>query len=62
MRGSIFGLLLFLIYIYNIINSSNVLVLLADDTTVYVKNNSIDREIEILNTEFAKVALWFDSK
>ena len=43
-------------------NSSNVLsfVLFADDTTVYVQNNSIDSAIEILNRELAKVALWFD--
>ena len=45
------------------LNSSDVLsvVLFADDTAVYVLNDSIDREIEILNTELAKVALWFDS-
>ena len=30
-------------------------------TTVYVQNDSIDSAIEILNTELAKVALWFDS-
>ena len=44
-------------------NSSNVLyfVLFADDTTVYVQNDSIDSAIEILNAELAKVALWFDS-
>ena len=44
-------------------NSSNVLsfVLFADDATVYVQNDSIDSAIEILNTELAKVALWFDS-
>ena len=29
--------------------------------TVYVQNDSIDSAIEILNTELAKVALWFDS-
>ena len=42
--------------------SSNVLffVLFADDTTVYV-HCTIDSAIEILNTELAKVALWFDS-
>ena len=33
----------------------------ADDTTVYVQNDSIDNAIEILNAELAKVALWFDS-
>ena len=44
-------------------NSSNVLsfVLFSDNTTVYVQNDSIDSAIEIFNTEFAKVALWFDS-
>ena len=44
-------------------NSSNVLsfVLFPDDTTVYVQNDSIDSAIEILNTELAEVALWFDS-
>ena len=44
-------------------NSSNVLsfVLFADDTTVYIQNDSIDSAIEILNIELAKVALWFDS-
>ena len=44
-------------------NSSNVLsfVLFADERTVYVQNDSIDSAIEILNTELAKVTLWFDS-
>ena len=36
-------------------------VLFADDKTVYAQNDSIDSAIEILNTEFAKVAVWFDS-
>ena len=28
---------------------------------IYVQNDSIDGTIEILNTELAKVTLWFDS-
>ena len=44
-------------------NSSNVLsfVIFADDTTVYVQNDSIESAIEILNRELAKVALLFES-
>ena len=44
-------------------NSSNVLsfLLFADDTIVYIQNDSIDSAIEILNAELAKVALRFDS-
>ena len=36
-------------------------VLLAYDTTVYVRHYSIDGAIQILNSELAKVAKWFDS-
>ena len=62
-QKSILSPLLFLIHINDIVNSSNVLsfVHFADDTTVYVRNDSIDSEIEILNTELAKIALWLDS-
>ena len=56
---------LFLIYINDIVISSNILsfILFADDTTVYtyVQHDSIDGAIEILNSELAKVAEWFDS-
>ena len=60
-QGSILGPLLFLTYI--IVNSSNILsfVLFAEDTTVYIQHDSIDGAIQILNSEFDKVAEWFDS-
>ena len=54
---------MFLIYINDIINSSNIFsfVLFTDDTTVYVQHDLIDGAIQILNSELAKVAEWFDS-
>ena len=62
-QDSIVGSLLFLIYINDIINSINILsfVLFADDTTVDVQRDSIDGAIQILNSELAKLAEWFDS-
>ena len=35
--------------------------LFADDTRVHVQNDSFDGPLEIVNTELAKVAFWFDS-
>ena len=63
-QGSILGpLYCFRFYINEFVNSSNILsfVFFADDTTVYVQHDSNDGAIQILNSELAKVAKWFDS-
>ena len=51
-QGSILRPLLFLIYINDILNSSNILsfILFAEDNTVYVQHDSIDGAIQILNS------------
>ena len=36
-------------------------VLFADDTSLYVQHDSIDGSIQILKSELAKVAEWYDS-
>ena len=36
-------------------------ILFADDTAVYVQHDSIEGAMQILNSELAKVAAWFDS-
>ena len=55
-KGSILEPLLFLIYINDIVNSSNILsfILFADDTTVNVQHDSIDGAIQILNSDQLK--------
>ena len=57
-QGLIFRHLFFMIYINDIINSSNILsfVLFTDDTAVCVQHDSIDGEIQILYSELAEVA------
>ena len=60
-QGSILGPLLFLLYINDISNSSNLLkfFLFADDTTVYYSADPSKKDTEkILNTELEKVSCW----
>ena len=59
-HGSVLGPLLFLIYIKDIVKSSNVLkfYLFADDTTVFYSSKMNSDTERLLNSELAKVSDW----
>ena len=59
-RGSVLGLLLFIIYINDIVNISSVSnsVLLADDTNLFVSHGNLNTLINILNNELTKESNW----
>jgi hypothetical protein len=60
-QGSILGPLLFITYINDIVNVTNLasLILYADDTNMFLTNSDIDELARNANTELAKLSKWF---
>ena len=59
-QGSILGPLLFLLYVNDIVNVSDALLLLlyADDTNAFLSGTNIDNMIEVMNQELSKLVIW----
>ena len=56
-QGSILGLLLFILYINDIVNTSNMLqfILFADGTTILFSDKDISNKVDLINTELKEV-------
>ena len=60
-QGSVLGPVLFLLFINDICNVSNLLkfVLFADDTNIFCSNENVAVLQDTLNRELAKLFVWF---
>ena len=62
-QGSILGPLLFILYIHDLANVSDVLfpILFAEDTSVYIEADKDSDLIKTLNEELAKLNIWLNA-
>ena len=60
-QRSVLGPLLFLLYINNIVNSSELFyfILFADDTNMLYSDENVDSLISVVNLELIKLSCWF---
>ena len=60
-QGSILGPLLFILYINDMVNCSNVIhfIIYADDTTLLFRCSDLDTLISVVNVELYKLSCWF---
>jgi hypothetical protein len=60
-QGSILGPMLFILYINDIVNCSNIwkFILFADDTNLFYKNRDLLELEHVVNVELSKLSVWF---